>query len=128
MDGVNYEYVDWSVENEVKQLQQFDIGVYPLPTDSWVMGKSGLKALQYMTFAIPLVAQNIGTAINRIVTDGKDGFLVKTHEEWLEKLRSLIDNPEDRKRIGMNARQTVLKKFSLVVNKKVYLGILKSLI
>ena len=128
MDGVNYEYVNWSVEEEVKQLQNLDIGVYPLPTDSWVMGKSGLKALQYMTFAIPVVAQNIGSAINRIVTDGQDGFLVGTQEEWLEKLRYLIDHPEERKRIGLNARQTVLEKFSLEANKKVYLQVLKSLV
>jgi glycosyltransferase involved in cell wall biosynthesis len=128
MDGVNYEYVNWSAADEVKQLQQLDIGVYPLPADSWVMGKSGLKALQYMTFAIPVVAQNVGTAINRIIAEGENGFLVKTHDEWLEKLRFLLDHPEVRERVGKNARQTVLEKFSLEANKKVYLQILQSLV
>ena len=128
MDGVNYEYVDWSAAKEVQQLQQIDIGVYPLPTDAWVMGKSGLKALQYMAFAVPVVAQDIGTAIRRVVTEGQDGFLVKTQEEWLEKLRYLVDHPEERQRMGLKARKAVLGKFSLEANKKTYLNILKSLV
>jgi glycosyltransferase involved in cell wall biosynthesis len=127
MDGVNYEYVNWSAAAEVEQLQQIDIGLYPLPTDAWVMGKSGLKALQYMTFAIPVVAQNVGTAITRVITDGENGYLVRTPEEWVDKLRYLLDHPEERKRIGTRARQTVQDKFSVEANKKTYLQILKSL-
>jgi len=127
MDGVDYEYLDWSKEDEVKQLQGMDIGVYPLPTDAWVMGKSGLKALTYMTFALPVVATNVGTAINRVVAENENGFLVKTDEEWIEKLKYLIDNPSERERMGKNARQTVLDNFSVEANKPVYLRILKSL-
>ena len=56
------------------------------------------------------------------------GVLVKTEEEWLEKLKYLIDNPIERERIGKNARQTVLQKFSIEANKPVYLQILKSLV
>lgn len=128
MDGVDYDYVDWTKEHEVEDLQKMDIGVYPLPIDSWVMGKSGLKALQYMTFALPTVATNVGTAINRIIVHGENGYLVKTEDEWLETLKYLIDHPEERERVGRNARKTVLDRFSIEANKKVYLGILNSLI
>ncbi|MEZ5025655.1 MAG: glycosyltransferase family 4 protein [Chitinophagales bacterium] len=128
LDGVDYEYLDWNKEQEAQQLQAIDIGVYPLPTDAWVMGKSGLKALTYMTFALPVVATNVGTAINRVITNNENGILVKTEEEWLEKLKFLIDHPEERARIGKNARQTVLDKFSIEANKPVYLHILKSLV
>jgi L-malate glycosyltransferase len=128
MDGVDYEYLDWSAAQEAAQLQGIDIGLYPLPTDAWVMGKSGLKALTFMTFALPVVATNVGTAINRVITHQENGILVKTEEEWLHWLKYLLDNPHERKRIGMNARQTVVDKFSIEANKPVYLGILKSLI
>ncbi len=127
MEGVSYEYLDWNKEEEARQLQGMDIGVYPLPMDAWVMGKSGLKALTYMTFGLPVVATNVGAAINRVITDKENGFLVKTENEWLEKLKFLIDHPEERRRIGENARQTVLDKFSIEANKPVYLGILNSL-
>jgi len=128
MNGVDYEYLDWSKEEEAKQLQGMDIGVYPLPTDAWVMGKSGLKALTYMTFALPVVATNVGAAINRVITDNVNGFLVKSEEEWIEKLKYLIDHPDERARLGKNARQTVLDNFSVEANKPVYLRILKSLV
>ena len=128
MEGVDYEYLDWSKEEEAKQLQGMDIGVYPLPTDAWVMGKSGLKALTYMTFALPVVATNVGAAINRVITDNVNGFLVKSEEEWIEKLKYLIDHPDERARLGKNARQTVLDNFSVEANKPVYLRILKSLV
>jgi glycosyltransferase involved in cell wall biosynthesis len=92
------------------------------------MGKSGLKALTYMTFALPVVATNVGTAINRVVNENNNGFLVKTDDEWVEKLKYLIDNPAERARMGKNARQTVLDNFSVEANKPVYLHILKSLV
>ena len=127
MEGVEYEYFDWNKEDEARQLQGMDIGVYPLPADAWVMGKSGLKALTYMTVGLPVIATNVGTAINRVITDNENGFLVKTEDEWLEKLKYLIDNPKERERLGKNARQTVLDNFSVEANKPVYLRILKSL-
>ncbi len=128
MDGVDYEYLDWNKEEEAQQLQGIDIGVYPLPTDDWVMGKSGLKALTYMTFALPVVATNVGAAINRVIKQNENGILVKTEEEWVEKLMYLIDHPEERARLGKNARQTVLDNFSIEANKPLYLQVLKSLV
>jgi glycosyltransferase involved in cell wall biosynthesis len=128
MDGVDYEYMNWSEQKEVEQLQGMDIGVYPLPVDAWVMGKSGLKALTYMTFALPVVATNVGSAIQRVITDNENGFIVKTDDEWVNKLKYLIDHPQERKRLGLNARKTVIDKFSVEANKPVYLGILKSLV
>ena len=128
LNNVEFEYFDWNKEDEAAQLQGMDIGVYPLPTDAWVMGKSGLKALTYMTVGLPVVATNVGAAINRVIAENENGFLVKTEEEWLEKLKYLIDNPIERERIGKNARQTVLQKFSIEANKPVYLQILKSLV
>lgn len=128
MPGVKYEYFDWNKEEEAAQLQGMDIGVYPLPVDAWVMGKSGLKALTYMTVGIPVVATNVGAAINRVVTENENGFLVKEESEWLEKLKYLIDNPDERRRIGQNGRKTVMEKFSIEANKPVYLQVLKSLV
>jgi spore maturation protein CgeB len=43
-------------------------------------------------------------------------------------LKYLIDHPQERKRLGLNARKTVIDKFSVEANKPVYLGILKSLV
>ena len=74
--------VPWSVSNEVPTLQLMDIGVYPLPDDEWVKGKSGLKALQYMALGLPVVASNVGCN-DRVVLDGETGFLVSSEGSGL---------------------------------------------
>ncbi len=122
---IDIEVIQWSAKKEVEDLQKIDIGVYPLPMDSWVMGKSGLKAIQYMSFGLPCVATNIGTA-QQFIEDGKNGFLVETESEWVNTLVKLIDCSWLRKEVGENARQTVLKNFSTHVIKQQYLSVLES--
>jgi L-malate glycosyltransferase len=125
---IEMEYIDWTAENEVKDLQKMDIGVYPLPMDDeWVMGKSGLKAIQYMSFGLPAVCSNISTVQN-FITHGQNGFLVKTNQDWVETLVQLIDNADLRKKTGQAARETVLQKFSIHKIKEQYLQVLQQTI
>ena len=122
---IDLELIQWTAENEVSDLQKIDIGVYPLPKDRWVMGKSGLKAIQYMSFGLPCVASNLST-VKRFIVNDENGYLVNTNEEWLAALIHLIDNPNERKRVGNNARATVLDNFSTEVVKNQYLTVLNS--
>jgi len=120
---MDLEVIQWTAQNEVADLQKLDIGVYPLSIDEWVIGKSGLKAIQYMAFGLPCVATDVST-VQQFIVDGENGFLVKTDDQWITTLTELIDSPSLRKRVGENARQTVLEKFSKHVVKKKYLSIL----
>lgn len=110
--GVDLEVLQWSVEREVEQLQGIDIGVYPLPVDDWVGGKSGLKAIQYMAFGLPCVATNVGTT-PRIIRDGDNGLLVESEAQWLAALVRLIDEPALRRRLGEQARRDAVTNYSL---------------
>lgn len=123
LPGVDLEVIRWSAEKEVEDLQGIDIGIYPLEQNKWVLGKSGLKALQYMAFGLPTVATNVGTT-PKIITHHNNGWLVKTDEEWIEALETLICNPELRKKLGENARKTVLEKYSKHNIRLEYLSIL----
>ena len=38
----------WAIEDEITDLQSFDIGIMPLSDDVWTRGKCGFKLLQYM--------------------------------------------------------------------------------
>tara|TARA_B110000046_G_C12940117_1_gene375379 strand:+ start:368 stop:1192 length:825 start_codon:yes stop_codon:yes gene_type:complete len=40
LKGVNFEALAWSEEIEMSTLKQFDIGLYPLPNEKWMYGKS----------------------------------------------------------------------------------------
>lgn len=127
INGVEVKALKWSREDEVKELSEFTIGLYPLPDEPWVYGKSGLKALQYMAMGIPTIAANIG-ANKRIIVHGENGFLVNTEEEWKECLLLLIQDEKLRERIGRNGRKTVEERFSIKANKQTYLDIIRDII
>lgn len=122
MEGIDVEAIAWNEASEVADLQRIDIGLYPLPFDEWVLGKSGLKALQYMALGIPTVATNVGT-ISRIIKDRLSGFLVISDTEWEETLLKLIDDPELRRTVGSAARADVEAHFSVAANRHTYLRI-----
>jgi glycosyltransferase involved in cell wall biosynthesis len=73
------------------------------------------------------VATNIST-VQQFIIDGENGFLVRTDDEWVNALVKLIDSPLLRKKVGENARRTVLEKFSKHVVKKQYLSVLESVV
>ena len=125
--AVKVDAMEWNLDSEVQELKTFDIGVYPLPDEEWVYGKSGLKALQYMSLGIPTVATDIG-ANKRIIKNGINGFLVKNEEEWIDCIIRLISDKALRERMAANAIQTVQDQFSLDANQHKYLNIFKTVI
>jgi L-malate glycosyltransferase len=123
LPGIDTDVIQWTKANEVIDLQGIDIGLYPLPQNEWVLGKSGLKAIQYMAFGLPTVATNVGTT-PRIIEHMVNGVLVKEEHEWVEALEMLINKPDIRKKLGEKARQTVLENYSTDVIGSQYLAIL----
>lgn len=102
----------WSSEEEVSDLQSFDIGLMPLIDDPWSWGKCGLKIIQYQGVGVPVVCTPVG--INRdLVEDGVNGFYAMTPEEWEEKLSILIENPILREKMGVEGRKRVLNRYTI---------------
>lgn len=125
LPGVNVEVIPWSAEIEIPTLQRIDIGLYPLPDDPWVQGKSGLKALQYMALAIPVVASAVGCN-DRVVAHGASGFLVSSAAEWTAKLERLLVDPALRRQLGLHGRSLVEKTYSVRANRDRYLAIFQA--
>ncbi|PWT91452.1 MAG: hypothetical protein C5B54_05240 [Acidobacteria bacterium] len=107
-----FRFLQWSKEDEVNQLQQFDIGIMPLESDEWCRGKCGFKLLQYLSLEIPSIATAIGVNVD-IVKDGFNSFTATNSQEWEEKLSILIQDSQLRRRMGEAGRQTVLEHYSL---------------
>jgi glycosyltransferase involved in cell wall biosynthesis len=126
LEGIDLEVIQWTEESEVKDLQGIDIGLYPLATDKWVRGKSGLKAIQYMAFGLPTVATNFGTTSN-IISHFENGILVQSDNEWVDALELLIKDPGLRRKLGTAARESVVNNYSTTVIKKQYLMILNNI-
>ena len=101
----------WSSEEEVADLQGFDIGLMPLGDDPWSWGKCGLKIIQYQGVGVPVVCTPVG--INRdLVEDNINGFYAKTLEEWEEKLSLLIEDSALREQMGREGRKRVLENYT----------------
>ena len=122
--GMALEAIPWSLQSEVSDLARMDIGVYPLPDEEWVLGKSGLKALQYMALGIPTVAQRVGSNLE-IIEHGRNGFLAGSEDEWYDAIRTLVESPSLRRSVGTAARQTVVERYSVATTAPVYLGVLE---
>ena len=125
LDSVDLEVIRWTAEREVEDLQAIDIGVYPLPLEEWVTGKSGLKAIQYMAFGIPCVATEVGTT-PMLIRDGENGLLVRTQEEWVSALERLLDDPDLRRQLGEQARRDAVDHYSLRAVARDYRRVLAS--
>lgn len=109
-DGLDL--VDWREDTEIAEVQRMDIGIMPLPDESWARGKSGYKLIQYMACGLPVVASPVGVNAE-IVVESETGFLARTPEEWRTALVTLLDDAALRERMGRNGRRRAEARYSL---------------
>ncbi|MBN2681306.1 MAG: glycosyltransferase family 4 protein [Bacteroidales bacterium] len=112
--------IAWQKSNEIEELSEFDIGIMPLPDSEWAKGKCGLKGLQYMALEIPTIMSPVGVN-SEIISDGENGFLADSDEQWVDRISLLIENKELRNKIGSEGRKTVIEKYSVESQKHRYL-------
>lgn len=112
----------WQSDEEVNELNSFDIGIMPLPFDGWTNGKCGLKALSYMACGVPTILSAVGVNTT-IVENGKSGLLVSSEPEWYNALEKLIDDVVLRKQIGEGGRKRVVENYSVNVWEESYLKV-----
>ncbi|MGK2848964.1 MAG: glycosyltransferase [Minisyncoccota bacterium] len=92
-------------------LAQMDIVLAPLEIGNpFCESKSELKWFEAGLVGVPTVASATGT-FREAITDGVDGWVAMTDEEWQTKLGSLITDVDFRIRMGAHARQMVLQKY-----------------
>ncbi|MFH5834129.1 glycosyltransferase family 4 protein [Halalkalibaculum sp. DA384] len=106
------EFEYWSDEKELEQLQSFDIGLMPLRDIDWTKGKCSFKIIQYMAVGVPAVASDVGFN-KEVVTDQQDGLLVSGSRQWYEALSTLLTSADLREKVGDNARNTAVQRFSV---------------
>ena len=117
--------IPWSEDTEVSSIQDFDVGIMPLPDSPWERGKCGYKLIQYMACGKPVVASPVGVN-TEIVEHGINGFLAESTAEWLEALTILRDNPDLRKKMGSAGRKIVEKKYCIQFTAPKLVSLLKA--
>ena len=117
--------IPWSAQDEVAQLNQFDIGIMPLPDSPFERGKCGYKLIQYMACSKPVVASPVGVN-TQIVEPGIIGLLASTPDEWREAILTLSKDASLRRRMGEAGRQKVARNYSLANSASRLIELLRS--
>jgi len=117
VEGIALENLKWNLVREVEDFQSLDIGLYPMETSSsanqeWLLGKSGFKAIQYMSIGIPFVVTPIGVCAE-LGIENKTHFVASTKEQWFEALKELLESTELRRRMGSKGRKYALANFTV---------------
>lgn len=107
------------------KVATMDINLAPLEIGNpFCESKSELKFFEAGLVAVPTVAAGTET-FKEAIEDGVDGFVANTVEEWRNKIEKLILDPELRTRMGKQARQTALMRYTTKVPDREYVNFLK---
>ena len=111
---------EYKLEENVKTITGFlpfeDVKKLYVASDIYVLPSleegSATSLLEPLTCGKPLVGTDVG-GIAPLIRDGWNGFLVEpaNEKQLAEKIRYLIDNEEERKRMGRNSRKFAEEEF-----------------
>lgn len=108
------QFKDWRLDEEIADIQSFDIGIMPLTDDEETRGKCGFKLIQYLGAGVPAVCSPIGANCD-IVEHAQSGFFAQNAAQWEEALATLIDDEALRRRFGAHGRARVESHYSLII-------------
>jgi glycosyltransferase involved in cell wall biosynthesis len=97
-------------EEKNKLFAASDIFVFPTYFERETFGIVNIEA---MSWGLPVISSTEG-AIPEIVIDGITGYIVKpkSPEEIADKILTLIDNPDLRKKMGIKGREVFKAKYT----------------
>lgn len=105
------EFRRWTPETETTALGEFHVGLMPLSSSPYQLGKCGFKLIQYMARGIPVIASPVG--VNQQIVTADVGFLASTPAEWTRALEALSNDSRMRSEMGAAGRRRVEKFYSL---------------
>jgi len=114
LPGIPVEYVSWSEDKEINEIQKFDVGIMPLPDEPWERGKCGFKLIQYMACGRSVVGSPVG--INRkIIQQGINGYQATSVDEWILALNTLKNDYKLCRQMGEAGRKLIEREYCLQV-------------
>lgn len=119
--------VNWTIDNELTNLNQIDIGIMPLDNTEWAANKGGYKLFLYMAAGKPIVASPVGIN-NEIIEPNVNGFLAKNPDEWYNYLSKLITEPDLRQQLGQAGRTKCVALYSYKNNAAALINIINNTI
>ncbi len=115
LENVKYSAQKWNGETEVEDLRKIQIGLVPLPENSWNGYKFIMKTAQYMALGIVPVGTPMASN-TEVIKHGENGFLAATDAEWVEYLTILAEDSNLRNAMSRQAAQDAQENYSLEAN------------
>jgi hypothetical protein len=104
---IGYEHVPWRQMDGTSRMRlPFDIGLCPLLSNSFTLGKSDVKFLEYSIAGAATVASN-NPVYNRTIIHGETGLLVGSPSEMIDAVALLMKDRRLRETLVANAQQYV---------------------
>ena len=98
----------------VEETLAFDIGLFPMFHTQDGLARGNLKAMIYMSAGAAALCEDYGE--NRtLITDGVNGALASSMEQWLQKMEWLATDSAARQAMAARGLQTIREQFSAEV-------------
>jgi len=93
------------------EFYRFDINLAPLEVGNpFCETKSELRCVFAGTVSVTTVGSST-LPLQQAIVDGETGFIVSNTEQWITALNHLLENPQDIRRMGNNARTHIIARF-----------------
>lgn len=113
--GFPTQHIEWRLANIGASLSSCDIGIAPmLIGNPFYANKAFSKPLSYMTVGMPVVASGI-PSYRELITNGVNGYLANTIDEWSGALGALSESSILRRAIGMEGQRRATSYHSVEI-------------
>lgn len=111
-DGEQIIFRPWSAARENELINEFSVGIMPLPDTAWTLGKCSYKMLQYMACGKPVLVSPIGKN-KELLSEGNIGLGAIHEKDWMETLQAFKADTAQRNILGDNGRKLAEEKYSV---------------
>jgi len=127
LENMEVEKCPWTIDGHIKDLQECDIGIAPLPDNRFTRGKCAFKMLQYFATGLPVIASPVGVNKTYMEQSG-GGMIATTDDEWERAVEILIADDVLRGTVGQRGRnyvkqfdcKVIADRLAKILSKKVF--------
>jgi glycosyltransferase involved in cell wall biosynthesis len=106
-----HEFVDVADFPDLMHKLQFSIGLAPLSHSKFSDARSNIRLLHYSLLSTPTIASHYGPYARSSDNNFPFFTVENTTEKWVEALKILIDDKNQREFLGKAAREAVMPKY-----------------
>lgn len=124
--GVEYEYRPYHYDRFPADILECDLGISPkVLNNAYELGHTEFKVTTFMAQGVPVVASPQPSYL-QAVRHGESGFIASTGNEWRSYLEQCLADASLRNRLGLRAREDVLKRYATEVVARRYAAAIRS--